>query len=119
LRRPGGERNLAKDFKLLFVEPAEQAARLESYLNECGAGAHLWLKGTGERVKSRSQKPKVVHKFSICLEHFPALTSARHNLLALGAIGPDEPWAPVLSLGELPLVWRYLDTEVSFFHYLR
>lgn len=27
-------------------------------------------------------------------------------------------WAPVLSLGELLLIERFLDTEVSFFHYL-
>jgi hypothetical protein len=26
--------------------------------------------------------------------------------------------APVLSIGELLLLWRYLDTEISFYHYL-
>jgi hypothetical protein len=62
--------------------------------------------------------PKVVHKFSICIEHFAALTSAKHNLKVLGAIKAENAWAPVLSLGELMLIWRYLDTEVSFFHYL-
>lgn len=36
----------------------------------------------------------------------------------LGAIKDENAWAPVLSLGELMLIWRYLDTEVSFFHYL-
>ena len=62
-------------------------------------------------------RPKVVHKFSICIEHFAALTSAKHNLKLLGAIKDENAWAPVLSLGMM-LVWRYLDTEVSFFHYL-
>jgi hypothetical protein len=65
-----------------------------------------------------SKGPKIVHKFSICIEHFAALTSAKHNLKVLGAIKDENAWAPVLSLGELMLIWRYLDTEVSFFHYL-
>jgi hypothetical protein len=63
-------------------------------------------------------RPKVVHKFSICIEHFAALTSAKHNLKKLGTVKDEDAWAPVLSLGELMLVWRYLDTEVSFFYYL-
>jgi hypothetical protein len=36
----------------------------------------------------------------------------------LGTIEDDSAWAPVLSIGELLLLWRYLDTEISFFHYL-
>jgi len=36
----------------------------------------------------------------------------------LGSIKDESAWSPVLSLGELMLIWRYLDTEVPFFHYL-
>ena len=61
---------------------------------------------------------RIVHKISICIEHFGSLTSAKHNLKALGAVHDDDAWAPVLSIGELMLVWRYLDTEISFFNYL-
>ena len=116
--RRGGELSLLRNFKKLFVEPGEQACRLENYLNTKGEGARLWIKDTGEVVHLDLDRPKVVHKFSICIEHFAALTSAKHNLKVLGAIKDEKAWAPVLSLGELMLVWRYLDTEISFFHYL-
>ena len=116
--RRGGELSLLRNFKELFVEPGEQATRLENYLNTKGKDARLWIKGTEEVVHLDLDKPKVVHKFGICIEHFAALTSAKHNLKVLGAIKDEKAWAPVLSLGELMLIWRYLDTEVSFFHYL-
>ncbi len=116
--RRGGELSLMRNFEELFVEPGEQARRLENYLNTKGKDARLWIKDTDETVHLDLDKPKVVHKFSICIEHFAALTSAKHNLKALGAIDDEKAWAPVLSLGELMHVWRYLDTEVSFFHYL-
>jgi hypothetical protein len=116
--RRGGELSLLRNFKELFVEPGEQAARLENYINLSRADARLWAKDTNEAINLNLETPKVVHKFSICIEHFGSLTSAKHNLKVLGAINEDSSWAPVLSLGELMLVWRYLDTEVSFFHYL-
>jgi hypothetical protein len=116
--RRGGELSLMRNFKELFVEPGEQARRLENYINTKGKEARLWIKDTDEIVRLDLDRPKVVHKFSICIEHFAALTSARHNLKVLGAIKDESAWAPVLSLGELMLIWRYLDTEVSFFHYL-
>lgn len=116
--RRGGELSLLRNFKELFVAPGEQARRLEKYLNTNGRHARLWIKDTGETVLLDLDKPKVVHKFSICIEHFAALTSAKHNLKVLGAITDDNAWAPVLSLGELMHIWRHLDTEVSFFHYL-
>jgi len=116
--RRGGELSLLRNFKELFVEPAEQALRLERYLDKNGKDAKLWIKDTNEPLVLNLEKPKIVHKFSICIEHFAALTSARHNLRIFGAIGEEDAWAPVLSLGELMLIWRYLDTEVSFFHYL-
>jgi hypothetical protein len=116
--RRGAELRLLRNFKELFVEPAVQAARLENYINEKGKDARLWLKGTGEPIRLDLERPKVIHKFSICIEHFASLTSAKHNLKTLGAIKSDGAWAPVLSLGELMLVWRCLDTEISFFHYL-
>ncbi len=247
--RRGGELRLVRNFKELFVAPGEQARRLENYLNRKGKDARLWVKNTNKTVELDLDKPKVVHKFSICIEHFAALTSAKHNLThlrqleiltscftstfraekprgttshlvivflnwgpihrsfcggmtfaayqsrlwadaraqpsvarvrrparrrsdagtlplqnriyrlksqikpilawhyifaecltrcnnindlrpagrplllkislrVLGVIKDEDAWAPVLSLGELMLIWRYLDTEISFFHYL-
>lgn len=116
--RRGGERSLLGNFRELFVEPGEQARRLENYINTKGKDARLWLKDTGEFITLDLERPKIVHKISVCIEHFASLTSAKHNLKVLGAVHDDDAWAPVLSLGELMLVWRYLDTEVSFFHYL-
>jgi len=63
-------------------------------------------------------KPKIVFTFSICIEHFAALTSARHYLKELGLVSDQTPWAPVLSLGELQMISQFLDSEVSFIHYL-
>ena len=116
--RRGGELSLLRNFRELFVDPGEQASRLENYINTRGKDARLWIKDSEKTVHLDLDKPKVVHKFSICIEHFAALTSAKHNLKVLGAIKDENAWAPVLSLGELMLIWRYLDTEISFFHYL-
>jgi hypothetical protein len=116
--RRGGELRLLRNFKELFVEPGIQAARLERYLNTKGKDAQLQLKDTGELISLDLERPKIVHKFSICIEHFASLTSAKHNLKLLSAIEDDSAWAPVLSIGELLHLWRYLDTEISFYHYL-
>lgn len=116
--RRGGYLSLVNNFKELFVEPAKQAAGLESYLNGEGKNAQLWVKQTGESIDLDLGTPKVVHTFSICIESYAALSSAKHNMTALGAIREGEPWSPVLSIGELMMLWRHLDTELSFFHYL-
>jgi hypothetical protein len=116
--RRGGEASLLRNFEELFVEPGEQASRLETYLNTKGKEARLWSKDTGDVISLELDKPKVVHKFSICIEHFIGRTGAKQSLKLLGALKDDTRWAPVLALGELMLIWKHLDTEVSFFHYL-
>lgn len=116
--RRGGEKTLVRDFKNLFIEPGEQAARLETYLNKKGKDTRLWIKDTNQPVSLDLGNPKIVHKFSICIEHFIGLTGAKHTLKVFGAITDESRWAPVLALGELMVIWKYLDTEVSFFHYL-
>jgi hypothetical protein len=116
--RRGGGKSLVTNFRELFVEPGEQARRLENHLNNQRDRAILWVKKTGARIALDLQRPKIVHKFSICIEHFASLTSAKHHLKELGLIPDDSAWAPVLSIGEFQLVWRYLDTEISLFHYL-
>jgi hypothetical protein len=116
--RRGGALSLRKNFKELFVEPGEQSGRLENYLNTKQRTAQLRVKVTTQPINLRLDKPKIVFTFSICIEHFAALTSARHHLKALGLISDLTPWAPVLSLGELQMVVRFLDSEVSFIHYL-
>jgi hypothetical protein len=116
--RRGGTLSLRKNFKELFVEPGEQSGRLENYLNTQQRTAQLRLKATKQPIDLKLDKPKIVFAFSICIEHFAALTSARHHLKALGLVSDLTPWAPVLSLGELQMIVRFLDSEVSFIHYL-
>lgn len=116
--RRGGALSLEKNFKELFVEPGEQAWRLQNYLDTHGPQASLRLKKTGQAVDLHLDRKKVVYKFSVCIAHFAALTSAKHYLRDLGLVTDGTAWAPVLSLGELQLIERFLDTEVSFFHYL-
>jgi hypothetical protein len=116
--RRGGVLSLERNFKELFVKPSEQAWRLQNYLDTYGPKASLRLKKTGQSVDLHLDRKKVVYKFSVCMEHFASLTSAKHYLRELGVMDDDTAWAPVLSLGELQLIERFLDTEVSFFHYL-
>lgn len=116
--RRGGTLSLEKNFKELFVEPGEQAWRLQNYLNTFGSAASLRLKKTGEAIDLHLDRKKIVYKFSICIEHFAGLTSAKHYLQELGLVTNETAWAPVISLGELQLIERFLDTEISFFHYL-
>jgi hypothetical protein len=116
--RRGGALSLEKNFKDLFVEPGEQAWRLQNYLDTQGPRASLWLKKTGQALDLHLDRKKVVYKFSICIEQFVGLTSAKYYLRDLGLLVDSTAWAPVLTLGELLLIERFLDTEVSFFHYL-
>jgi hypothetical protein len=116
--RRGSSVSLQKQIKSLFVVPAIQAQRLESYLLKVGQKASVQLKGTGESIDLRLDKPKIVHKFTVCIEHLETITCTKHYPKSLGLIGEDDPWSPVLSLGELLLLDRFLDSEISFFHYL-
>jgi hypothetical protein len=115
--RRGGTVSLTKSFKELFVEPAEQAGRLQRYLETHGEKARLWLKAGGD-IDLKLDRPKVFFTFSVCIEHFAALTSAKHYLKALGLVAEDTGWSPVLSIGELQMIMRFLDSEVAIIHYL-
>ncbi|WP_141679528.1 hypothetical protein [Ensifer adhaerens] len=118
IARRGGTRSLKTNFEDLYVEPGIQGWRLQNYIDTHGRNAVFRLKQDGSRVDFRLDKPKVVYRFSICIEHFAHLTSARHNLMALGLIEDNTAWAPVLSLGELGMIVRYLDSEGAAQHYL-
>lgn len=116
--RRGAHKSLANNFNDLFVAPAEQALRLQSYLDTIGDQAQLWEKAERKIIDIDLTRPKLIYRFSICMEHFTSLTSAKSHLKEHGLIGDDTPWAPVLSLGELQMLSRFLDTEISFMHYL-
>jgi Holliday junction resolvase len=51
IARRGGELSLLRNFKELFVDPGEQATRLENYINMKGKDARLWIKDTEETVR--------------------------------------------------------------------
>lgn len=116
--RRGGYASLIRNLKELYTIPGEQAWRLENYLNLQKEAAVLKIKSSGEEITLNLDRPKVVHKFSICLEHFASMTSTKRLLKSLDLVVNDDAWAPVMSLGELHLVWKFLDSEISFFHYL-
>lgn len=116
--RRGGSLSLRKNFNELFVQPGVQSGRLQNYLDTRQKSARLRLKATGQPIDLNLDKPKVVFTFSICIEHFASLTSARHYLKELGLVSEQTPWAPVLSLGDLHMIVRFLDSEVSLIHYL-
>ncbi|MGO8501742.1 hypothetical protein AB9F35_09630 [Rhizobium leguminosarum] len=116
--RRGGRSSLEKNFKELFVEPGIQAFRLQSYLDKYQSKAEIRTKSDGRIIDLGLTRRKIVYRFSICIEHFASLTSAKYYLKELGVINDDTAWAPVLSLGELLMIAKFLDTEVSFVHYL-
>ncbi|GGF74685.1 hypothetical protein GCM10007301_38190 [Azorhizobium oxalatiphilum] len=116
--RRGGDLSLIKNFKELFVEPGEQGWRLQNYLDTQRQNAVLRLKSDGSLLDFKLDRPKVVYRYSVCFEHFTNLTSARYYLKELGLIKNATAWAPVISLGELQMIHRFLDTEISFQHYL-
>jgi len=69
--------SLERNFKDLFIRPAEQAARLQAYLDTQKEDASLRVGSTGDTIQLRLDRPKTVHKFSICIEHFGGLTSSK------------------------------------------
>lgn len=116
--RRGGFLSLEKNFKSLFVEPGIQAWRLQNYVDSHKSKAVLRNRSDGKPLPEDLSNLKVIYKFSVCIEHFASLTSANYYLKELGLIDSDTAWSPVLSLGELMMISRFLDTEVSFVHYL-
>jgi len=116
--RRGGLESLKKNFRQLYVEPGIQAHRLEAILRRGPEAQTLLRDSKGRPLDIDLSRPVIVHSFGICIEHFAAITSNREKFVSLGLIGPDDAWAPILSLGELRMIDARLDTEVSFFHYL-
>jgi hypothetical protein len=114
----GAELSLKTNFRELFVEPGLQGWRLQDYLNRYGQNAVLRRKADNSIVDLRLDRPKVVYRYSVCFEHFTTISSARFYLKELGLIGDGTTWAPVITLGELQMMARYLDSELSFQHYL-
>lgn len=116
--RRGGDHSLISNFKELFVEPGMQGWRLQNYLDKHKDAAVLRLKADDSVINLHLDRPKVVFRYTASFEHFTNLTSTRHYLKDLGLIGDTTAWAPAISLGELQMISRYLDTELSFQHYL-
>ncbi|MGX1498575.1 hypothetical protein ACSSV1_003626 [Labrenzia sp. MBR-25] len=116
--RRGAPPSLEDNFNDLFIEPGVQGWRLQNYIDEHGESSSLFLKDGTKITGLGFDRPKVVFRYSVCYEHFASLTSAKYYLKKLGLIQSDTAWAPVLSLGELQMIDRFLDTEVSFVHYL-
>ncbi len=116
--RRGGLSSLKKNLKDLFVEPARQAARLEQALRSGRVKAGALVDRYGNPVEIDTGRPVVVRKFSVCLEHFASLTATRHSYSELGLLTKEEPWAPILSLGELHMIGTHLDAEPAYFYYL-
>ena len=116
--RRGGEESLRTNFRKLFVDAAEQAARFEQLIRRGASVSQLLRDRDNRPVELDLGTPIAVARFGVCIEHFGTLTSSRRHFDALGLIAPDDPWVPILSIGELRMIGRILDTEISFFHYL-
>ena len=116
--RRGGIASLKSTLRDLFVEPAEQSQRLQEYLNEYGSNAKLRQKDSKEVVEIDLRRPKAVYRFGVTIEGLSTLTAGRRYFEALNLIEKTSPWAPSLSIGELMMIAKHLDSEVSFGHYL-
>lgn len=116
--RRGGLDSLRKNFRQLYIEPGEQAARLEQLLGTGPSAATLLQDKSGSPIPLDLSKPVIVHSFGICIEHLASITSNRHHFEELGLLKPSDPWSPILSIGDLHMISAFLDTEIAFFHYL-
>jgi hypothetical protein len=116
--RRGGESSLRKNFKRLYVEPGQQAARLETLLRRGKSAESLLHDAAGKPIAIDLSKPAIINSFGVCIEHFASITSTRRNFEEIGLIAPADPWSPIFSIGEIRMLTTYLDSEVSFFHYL-
>lgn len=115
--RRGGLKSLMTNFKELFVEPGQQAARLQALLATRRDDVQL-ADRKGDVVQFERSGPSVVHKFGVCIEQFASVTSSRRPFREMGLLTDDQEWAPILTLAELRMISDRLDTEVSFLHYM-
>ena len=116
--RRGGIASLRTNVNELFLEPGRQASRLGRLLASGPAAIGLLRDRKGRPIGLDPGMPYVVHGFGICLEHLPPITTGRRHLRSIGLDVPADEWAPIISLGELRMIAAFLDSEVSFFHYL-
>lgn len=116
--RRGGEDSIRKNFKRLFVEATEQANRFTKLVHAGPAACDQLRDKYNKKVHLGLETPTVVLRFGVCIEHLASITSSRRYFDALKLIDKSTRWAPILSIGELKMIARTLDTEVSFFHYL-
>jgi hypothetical protein len=58
----------------------------------------------------------VIFSFGVCIESLGTVTSSRRQFEEAGLIGADDPFSPILSIGELRMLDTHLDTEPAFFH---
>ncbi|SMH62755.1 hypothetical protein SAMN02982994_6568 [Azospirillum lipoferum] len=116
--RRGGTASLIKNFRELFVAPGIQARRLYDLLATGPTVAGMLRDRGGHVLPINYDTPTIVSMFGACIEHLAALSSSRHRYVELQLAESGTPWTPILSLGELRMLSTFLDTEVSFFHYL-
>ena len=114
----GARKSLKKSLEKLFVEPAKQSERLQNYLNDNPKECRLHEKSSGKQILLDLCKPKAVYRFSVTMEGLGSITSGRRYFEKLGLIGSGTPWAPSFTINELQTISRFLDSEVSFGHYL-
>ena len=114
----GAEKSFRSSIREVFVEPALQSERLKHYLSENSLDVKLFERKTNTPVIVDLSKPKEVYRFSVSMESFASITSSRRIFEKFGLIDTRTPWAPILSFGELRMIWKFLDSEVSFGHYL-
>ena len=84
--RRGGEESIRTNFKTLFVEAAQQAARFEELIRRGGDIGSLLRDRNKNPVDLNLATPIVVARYGVCIEHFGSLTSSRRHFEDLGMI---------------------------------
>jgi hypothetical protein len=115
--RRGAKKRLERVFKDILVDASRQADRLERYIREYGS--NVSLKDDNGPLGIDFERAKVVRSFSVCLEHIPGVVNTKsfRNFVYKGSIS-DLKQNPLISIGDLGFYKRFLDSEVSFVHFL-
>jgi hypothetical protein len=116
--RRGGKDSLKTHFRELYIEPGLQGWRLQNYLDRYCGCAVLRRKQCKSIIQCQIDRPKAIYRYSVCFENFTNIASSKHFLKHLGLLDEIAKWAPLFTLGDLQLMSQYLDSELSFQHYL-
>ena len=115
--RRGGTGRIEKKIEELIIEPSSQANRFAQYLLD-NKKVHIFNTKKGIKNTVDSRKIHHVIRLNITLENLSALSMRIPALIKAGLIDNSIDFIPSISLNDLEVIFKLLNSEIERIHYL-